>query len=239
MQKFEETLDTLRNVRDELRDRGVVVEHLDKAINQLNRHHENIIKIENNIEAIQEEVIEPVKTELEFNKVSGKFSIFGFWIGTAGLIVSLFTGATAAISNISNLRSNKTIVRTVENVAERSNMSFFCDIVDDTPTTFANSLRGRIAFISWQSEYFSSSGENPARRCLETSSLFRLADEKGMLNYPKIDENNGENFICTSKEKDDSCDIKLFRLRPDQDPNRILQQFLELRDGVPRGPLIL
>ena len=34
-----------------------------------------------NIDAIKQEVIGPIHTELEQNKVAGRFSVFGFWIG--------------------------------------------------------------------------------------------------------------------------------------------------------------
>jgi hypothetical protein len=37
------------------------------------------------------EVIGPIKIELSQNKAAGKFSIFGFWVGAIGLIVSIVT----------------------------------------------------------------------------------------------------------------------------------------------------
>jgi hypothetical protein len=90
MQKFQDTIDTLRRISEDLKQQGIVVEHLNTAIEELNRHHENIARIEKNIQAIKDEVIAPVKAELEANKVAGKFSIFGFWVGGIGLVVSVF-----------------------------------------------------------------------------------------------------------------------------------------------------
>ncbi|WP_372833224.1 hypothetical protein [Pontibacterium sp.] len=54
-------------------------------------HHDNIGKIENNIDAIKGEVIAPIKEELIQNKTAGRFSVFGFWVGAIGLIVSIGT----------------------------------------------------------------------------------------------------------------------------------------------------
>ena len=234
MQKFEETLNTLRDVGKELRDRGIVLEHLDEAIEQLNRHHENIIKIENNIEAIQEEVIQPVKAELEFNKVSGKFSILGFWIGIASLLVSLITIATTGISNF---RSNQKI----ENVVTKGGRApgqFSCEIIEEIPTTVvSHPTRGNIKFISWKSEYFSSIGDSPEIRCIEASNAFQIAQEQGILVHLITSRKDGENFICASKSKD-KCDRKLFRLVPNQDPNQILQELMTINISSLQNPLV-
>jgi len=46
MQKFQETIDTLRKISDDLKKQGIVLEHLNTAIDELNRHHENIARID-------------------------------------------------------------------------------------------------------------------------------------------------------------------------------------------------
>ena len=88
---FNDTLEELRAISKQLRDKGVTVEKLDEAIAELTKHHSNIEKIETNIDAIKSEVIAPLKEELRQNKTAGKFSIFGFWVGAFGLVVSIGT----------------------------------------------------------------------------------------------------------------------------------------------------
>ena len=89
--KFNDTLEELRAISKELREKGVTVEKLDEAITKLTKHHANIEKIEDNIDAIKGEVIAPLKEELQQNKTAGRFSIFGFWVGAFGLIVAIGT----------------------------------------------------------------------------------------------------------------------------------------------------
>jgi|GEM_PF-6204200 len=236
MQKFEETLNTLRDVEKELRDRGIVLEHLDEAIEQLNRHHENIIKIENNIEAIQEEVIQPVKAELEFNKVSGKFSILGFWIGTAGLIISL---ATAVTTGISNFRSNQTIENAVTKGSGRAPGQFSCEIIEEIPTTVvSHPIRGIVEFISWKSNYFSPSGYSPERRCIEASNHIRVAQEQGIMNFFSVSRKDGYDVLCASKNLGSYCDYELFPLVPNQDSDQVLQQLFDINTNSTQSPLV-
>ncbi|WKC37067.1 hypothetical protein QYM18_21875 [Ectopseudomonas chengduensis] len=89
--KFSETLKDLRMISEELKAQGITVKKLDEAISDLSKHQENIEKIEENIDAIKSEVIAPIKEELVQNKTAGKFSVFGFWVGALGLIVSIGT----------------------------------------------------------------------------------------------------------------------------------------------------
>jgi hypothetical protein len=89
--KFTDTVAALKTISLQLRKQGVTVENLDTAIKELAEHQSNIEKIEENIDAIKTEVISPLKAELEQNKMAGRFSIFGFWVGAIGLLVSIGT----------------------------------------------------------------------------------------------------------------------------------------------------
>lgn len=89
--KFSDTLEQLDQISVQLKSQGITVEKLDRAITDLKDHLGNIEKIEENIDAIKREVLGPIQTELEQNKVAGKFSIFGFWLGAVGLVVSIAT----------------------------------------------------------------------------------------------------------------------------------------------------
>jgi len=89
--KFSETLKELDQISKQLKDQGIIVEKLDHAIADLKEHQGNIEKIEDNIDAIKQEVIAPIHTELDQNRIAGRFSIFGFWVGALGLVVSIGT----------------------------------------------------------------------------------------------------------------------------------------------------
>ncbi|OBT12748.1 hypothetical protein A9264_15870 [Vibrio sp. UCD-FRSSP16_10] len=88
---FSETITGLRSISEELKNKGITVEKLDEAISELTKHHNNIREIEDNIDAIKDEVIAPIKEELIQNKTAGRFSVFGFWVGAIGLVVSIGT----------------------------------------------------------------------------------------------------------------------------------------------------
>ena len=57
---------------------GISIEPLDKAIDELETHSENIQKIETNIDSIRKEVITPIRQELDQNKnlVPGRSVVF-------------------------------------------------------------------------------------------------------------------------------------------------------------------
>lgn len=89
--KFADTVEELRRISAGLKAQGVTVEKLDDAVAELAQHLENIEKIEDNIDAIKSEVVSPLKEELAQNKVAGRFSIFGFWVGAFALVVTIGT----------------------------------------------------------------------------------------------------------------------------------------------------
>ncbi|MPQ49206.1 hypothetical protein GCQ56_19575 [Marinifilum sp. N1E240] len=67
---------------------GISIEPLNDAIEELKSHSDNISAIEENINAVKSEVIIPIKDELEQNKRAGQFSIWGFYVGAFGLVVT-------------------------------------------------------------------------------------------------------------------------------------------------------
>lgn len=90
--EFTRTLDEIDRLLIDLRDRyRIVIEPLTGAVNDLRRHTESIEKIEANTEAIREEVLKPIKVELEANKKAGRFSVFGFYVGAIGLLASIIS----------------------------------------------------------------------------------------------------------------------------------------------------
>lgn len=100
MSKYSEILEDLQRSIDDLKDRGITVEALDHSLEELRRHSENIEKVESSIDAIQEEVMSPIKDELRENKQAARFSRWGALLGAAGLIATtwaLYTTSDIAL----------------------------------------------------------------------------------------------------------------------------------------------
>jgi len=86
--KYQEIINDLEDAIKRIEYQGISIEPLNKAVDELKSHSENISAIEDNIDAVKSEVINPIKTELNENKKAGKFSIWGFYVGAFGLIVT-------------------------------------------------------------------------------------------------------------------------------------------------------
>ena len=100
MSKYSEILKDLQRSIDDLKGRGITVEALDHSLEELRRHSENIEKVESSIDAIQEEVVSPIKDELRENKQAARFSRWGALLGAAGLIATtwaLYTTSDIAL----------------------------------------------------------------------------------------------------------------------------------------------
>lgn len=61
-----------------------------RIINSFRIQAIDIEALEKSIDSIRREIINPVKTELEEGKRLGRFSVWGFYIGFAGIVVSIF-----------------------------------------------------------------------------------------------------------------------------------------------------
>jgi hypothetical protein len=76
--------------------------------------------------------------------------------------------------------------------------------------------------IRWQSEYSSSFGYTPERKCLIVSRRFQYFSERDQLKYLTIDYQAGQNVICASSNPT-GCDGILITLEPSEDPQAILE----------------
>jgi hypothetical protein len=92
MAKYRDIITSLEKSIEDLKQRGITVDALNHAKDELVAHTDNIEKIEMNIDAVRKEVISPIKEELNQNRVAGKFSILGFWVGAVSMIVSILVG---------------------------------------------------------------------------------------------------------------------------------------------------
>lgn len=80
------------------KNQGIEIKPLEGVFSELKRHTENIEKVEDNIVAVREEVIEPIKEQLDENKKAGKFSVYGFYAGGIGIILSVFSVLYTSLS---------------------------------------------------------------------------------------------------------------------------------------------
>ncbi|MDD5101375.1 MAG: hypothetical protein PHH62_00120 [Endomicrobiaceae bacterium] len=86
---YTQIIEDLEKAVNDIATQGISITPLNKAIEDLKSHSKNIQALEDNIEAVKAEIINPIKSELEENKRTGKFSIMGFYLGAAGIIVTI------------------------------------------------------------------------------------------------------------------------------------------------------
>jgi hypothetical protein len=86
-----------------LKREGFNFDPLDDLLDQLKSHVEEIGEVEDHIEAIRSMVISPIKNELEENKKAGRFSVFGFYVGAAGLLASVASVVYSGFQNPTEL----------------------------------------------------------------------------------------------------------------------------------------
>ena len=109
---------------------------------------------------------------------------------------------------------------------------FYCDTSTGMPETrYRNTSGATEVWIAWNSHFFSNSGYNPLNRCQIVSQRLENYRRQGQLNYIGVGWMNGQNIICTAVN-DGTCDGLIYTLKPHQNPERTLQQFLQHRQGV-------
>lgn len=118
--------------------------------------------------------------------------------------------------------------------------TFYCGVSSDgIPTTFANTRRGTVAVVKWNSEYFSYSGYTPERRCQEVSSRFQKHRSSGQLNFLTAGYLNGQAAICAGNSNPPcTSDKLLFTLKPGSDAAARIQQIFNISVGASNAPLL-
>lgn len=117
------------------------------------------------------------------------------------------------------------------------------------PTTFAWNSGSKVAVIRWETEHFVPSGWTPQKRCEEVSSRFQAAYDNGTLNYLTHGKMNSQSVltpgtmnnqpvICAATAFGGPCDDLLFTLRPEDDPNQLLQQLANIFEGSSNSPIV-
>ncbi|CAN2041677.1 conserved hypothetical protein [Candidatus Magnetomoraceae bacterium gMMP-15] len=109
---YSELLNELSSLQAELNGKDIRVGPFEETIKKLKLHTTNIEKVEKDIEAIQAEVIQPIKKELNYNRKAGRFSVLGFYLGALGIILSISSSLFNAyynpqINSTSNLQKSE------------------------------------------------------------------------------------------------------------------------------------
>lgn len=117
--------------------------------------------------------------------------------------------------------------------------SFICASgANGLPTTYAVTNRGRVPVIRWFSDYFSSGGFTPERRCQEVSSRFQNFYNSGQLNFIASGYVNGQGVVCAAQASGRPCSAAnvLFTLKPGSNAGETVQRLFNIRAGA-SGPL--
>ncbi len=111
--------------------------------------------------------------------------------------------------------------------------------IDGLPTTFAVTSRGNVPVITWYSDYFSSGGYGPQKRCEQVTARFDNFYQTGQLDYITTGLVNGQPVVCATDTNGGACTDKnvLFTLKPDSDPVATVEQLFNIRTGASSGPL--
>ena len=116
--------------------------------------------------------------------------------------------------------------------AESSQRTFECKTVQGAPTTVVKDSRGERQVIRWISHF---GDKPPQRRCQEVSNRMNTYSGK----YIAHGVMNGQNVICMTDRVGADCPNVLYELKPGQDPQATLRDFLEVnRRDFTTGPLL-
>ncbi|NEP46533.1 MAG: fasciclin, partial [Okeania sp. SIO2H7] len=111
--------------------------------------------------------------------------------------------------------------------------------IDGLPTTYALTSRGNVPVITWYSNFFSSGGYTPEKRCQQVTSRFENFYQTGQLNYITTGTVNAQPVVCATGVNGGSCtgENVLFTLKPGSDPVATVEQLFNLRAGASSTPL--
>ena len=158
--------------------------------------------------------------------------------------VLAFQGANLAQNSPAN--SLATISQTNKNIspAVASANTYKCINYQGKPTTIVDTPRGTIKLIVWESNYFSSSGWTPEKRCKAVSARFQKFSDNKTLKYISTGIIDSKyKAICVSQPipgRGYTCnqDGLLLTLQSNDNPNQILHD-LFIHAGKIGGTAIL
>ncbi len=117
------------------------------------------------------------------------------------------------------------------NPVQAQETRFFCGTQNGIPATVAQRSGRTHPIIQFKSEYFSSNGWTPERRCQEVSERFQRFYAQGTLKYITTGKINGMHVLCIAAAKGGDCieNGLLLTLRQGNNPNKALRQLLNLQ----------
>ena len=98
------------------------------------------------------------------------------------------------------------------------------------PTTYAVTPDGSKPVIKWASDFFAQSSWTPMKRCQEVTERFNSFNSQNMMNDITSGWVNQQPVVCATLNCSD--ETLLFTLRPDQNPEQVLQEIFANRQGA-------
>jgi hypothetical protein len=116
--------------------------------------------------------------------------------------------------------------------SQAENVSFTCAVAtDNIPTTFAQTADGNVPVFKWKSNYFRPP-YTPMQRCQEVTERMNSFSGRGALDYLTSGRVNNQPVVCAGTSCDSRGSNVLITLRPDQNPNQVLQELDANRAGA-------
>ncbi len=115
--------------------------------------------------------------------------------------------------------------------AQGQSITFECQPDNSqVPTTYAVTPDGSKPVIKWKSDYFAQSSWTPMKRCQAVTEKFNLFKSQNMMNDITSGWVEKQPVVCVTFNCSD--ETLLFTLRPDQDPEQVLQEIFANRQGA-------
>jgi len=113
---------------------------------------------------------------------------------------------------------------------------FYCDNSNGIPQTrYKSRAGGTEVWINWSSDHFADAGYDSLRRCQIVSDRLENFRRNRQLNYISVGWQNGQKIICSATAAG-QCVGLIYTLKPGQDANQTLEQFMRLRRGEATTP---
>jgi cystathionine beta-lyase/cystathionine gamma-synthase len=137
-------------------------------------------------------------------------------------LTTLTTGLLLAVGINTNISQSA--------VAQSS--TYFCkNNRSNQPTTYYLTDTGsKKPVIVWAKHM---GGISPQERCQQVSSKFQAAYSQGVLNYLTPGFKNGSKIICASRAYGGNCDMMLFTLTKEQNPQDVIEDLMNVRASYP------
>lgn len=116
--------------------------------------------------------------------------------------------------------------------SQAQQISFVCTVdTDNVPTTYAQTPDGTVPVFKWTSNYFRPP-YTPMQRCQEVGERMTNFYAQGMMDYLTSGRVNNLPVICAGTSCNSNGSNVLITLKPDQDPNQVLQEIEANRSGA-------